>query len=318
MTKLLSRFADCLFWLARYVERANSLARILDINQTYSYDAKGGRNWQVVLRLYTDEETFAKLYPQVTAENVLAFYVTDRRNPSSIRSCIAAARENARTIRPLISTEMWTHLNVFYEAIKSIDPAEVTPQSLSSLAARVKEGCQTHVGITRETFYRDQAWAFIVMGQQIERADQTTRLLDVKFQQLLPKAAEAGSALDVSQWHALLRAAAGFQAFRREHPSQTTPEAVAAFLLFNPRFPRSLLCAVNEAAEALTILKREFGLRNGEASLQKLRGFQSRLMDLTIEAVLEQGMHTTLDWAQQELIAVTSLIRQEFCGQEAA
>lgn len=316
MTKLLARFADCVFWLARYVERANSLARVLDVNQTYSYDAKGGRNWQVVLRLYTDEEEFNQLYPQVTAENVLAFYVTDARNASSIRSCVRWARENARTIRPLISTEMWTHLNVFYEHVKAIDPAEVTSQSLSELCGAVKEGCQTHVGITRETFYRDEAWAFYVMGQQLERADQTTRLLDVKYQQLLPKAVEAGSALDVSQWHALLRAAAGFQAFRREHPSRTTPEAVAAFLLFNPRFPRSLLCAVNEAADALSNLKQEFGLRNGNLAQKHLRSLQSRLMDMTIEDVLAQGMHETVDWAQRELNEATSLVRREFCGQE--
>lgn len=316
MTKLLARFADCVFWLARYVERANSLARVLDVNQTYSYDAKGGRNWEVVLRLYTDEEEFAKLYEQISPENVLAFYITDIRNPSSIRSCIRWARENARTIRPLISTEMWTHLNVLYEHLKGIDPSEITPQSLSEFSAGIKEGCQTHVGITRETFYRDEAWAFYLMGQQLERADQTTRLLDVKFQQLLPKAVEAGSALDVSQWHALLRAAAGFHAFRREHPNRTTPEAVAAFLLFNPRFPRSLLCAVNEASEALDNLRREFGLRNGTASQKQLRGLQSRLIDMRIDDVMAQGMHETLDWAQSELIQITSLVRREFCGAE--
>ncbi len=316
MTKLLARFADCVFWLARYVERANSLARVLDVNQTYSYDAKGGRNWEVVLRLYTDEEEFKQLYEQISPENVLAFYITDVRNPSSIRSCIRWARENARTIRPLISTEMWTHLNVLYEHLKGIDPSEITPQSLSEFSAGIKEGCQTHVGITRETFYRDEAWAFYLMGQQLERADQTTRLLDVKFQQLLPKAVEAGSALDVSQWHALLRAAAGFHAFRREHPNRTTPEAVAAFLLFNPRFPRSLLCAVNEASEALDNLRREFGLRNGTASQKQLRGLQSRLIDMRIDDVMAQGMHETLDWAQRELMQITSLVRREFCGAE--
>ncbi len=316
MTKLLARFADCVFWLARNVERANSLARVLDVNQTYSYDTKGGRNWEVVLRLYTDEEEFNQHYEQITPENVLAFYITDVRNASSIRSCIRWARENARTIRPLISTEMWTHLNVFYEHLKGIDPADITSQSLSEFCAAVKEGCQTHIGITRETFYRDEAWAFYLMGQQLERADQTTRLLDVKYQQLLPKAAEAGSALDVSQWHALLRAAAGFHAFRREHPSQTTPEAVASFLLFNPRFPRSLLCAVNEASQALSSLRHEFGLRNGTLAQKQLRGFQSRLIDMTIEDVLGQGMHETLDWAQGELIQATTLLRREFCGAE--
>src|SRR5690606_17150685 len=159
-------------------------------------------------------------------------------------------RENARTVRPLISTEMWSQINAFYQEIKRLEPEDTTTQQLSDLAKLVKEGCQTHVGITMETFYRDEAWAFYVMGQQLERADQTTRLLDAKVHQLLPKGAQEGSALDVSQWYALLRAAAGFQAFRREHPSSTRPEHVAAFALFNPRFPRSLTAAVMATSEA--------------------------------------------------------------------
>jgi len=315
LTKLLARFADCVFWLARYVERANSLARVLDINQTYSYDARGGRNWQSILRLHTDEEFFATLYPAVTAENVLAFYITDARNLSSIRSCLRAARDNARTVRPLISTEMWAQLNALYTQIKEIDPAEINSQTLSQFCGLVKEGCQTHVGITMETFYRDEAWHFYLMGQQIERADQTTRLLDVKYQQLLPSYAEQGSALDVAQWHALLRAAAGFQAFRREHPSRTRPEHVAAFLLFNGRFPRSLMAAVNEATEALASLRRDFGLRNGGETQQHLRVLQTSLMDMRIEDVIARGLHDTIDWAQRELIETTRLIAREFFGE---
>lgn len=316
MTRLLSRFADCVFWLARYVERANSLARVLDVNQSYSYDVRGGRNWASVIRLYDDEERFAALYDQVTAENVLAFYIHDPRNLSSIRSCIRAARDNARTVRPLISTEMWAQLNALYSQVKEFEGAEVKPQTLSQIAQVVKEGCQTHVGISLETFYRDEAWHFYLMGQQLERADQTTRLLDVKYQQLLPQGAEEGSAADVAQWHALLRAAAGFQAFRRENPSRTRPMHVASFLLFNPRFPRSLLCAVNEAADALSCLRTEGGLPTGLLAQKHLRSFQTTLMDMTIEEVLDRGLHATIDWAQSELIETTALLQREFFGYE--
>ncbi len=317
MTRLLSRFAECVFWLARYVERTNSLARVLDVNQTYSYDARGGRNWASVLRLYSDEERFAELYDEVTAENVLAFYITDPQNLASVRSCLRAARDNARTVRPLISTEMWSQLNGLYSQVKEIDASELKTETLSQIAQLVKEGCQAHVGISRETFYRDEAWHFYVMGQQIERADQTTRLLDVKYQQLLPQGVEEGSALDVAQWHALLRAAAGFQAFRREYPSRTRPENVASFLLFNTRFPRSLLCAINEAADALSALRREFGLPTGLLAQKHLRSFQTTLMDLTIDEVMTRGLHETIDWSQCELMETTALLQRDFFGYDA-
>lgn len=314
MPRLLSRFAEGVFWLGRYVERANSLARVLDVNQTYSYDAQGGRNWQIVLQLNSDEEAFSALYDEATAENVLAFYVTNQRNPSSIRSCLGFARENARTLRPLISTEMWTQLNAFYHRIEKVRSREAAPQALSKLATAIKEGCQTHVGITRETLYRDEAWLFYLAGQQIERADQTTRLLDVKYMQLLPKEAETGSAVDVSQWHALLRAAAGLQAYRRQHPGRTTPSSVAAFMLFDPLFPRSVICTTNEATRALAGLKRTFRVTTGDAARKRLRDFQARLLDMTIDDVLKQGMHEMLDWVQLELSVTTSLIGREFFG----
>ncbi|MGH6941143.1 alpha-E domain-containing protein, partial [Hypericibacter sp.] len=291
MAKLLARFADCVFWTARYVERANSLARVLDVNQSYSQDAKGSRNWQSVLTLYADEARFAEFYKQASAETVIAFYTTDPRNASSIRSCLRQARENARTIRPLISIEMWSQLNALHRKVKPLKTSSVTSKNLSNFATLVKEGCQTHVGITMETFYRDEAWYFYLLGQQLERADQTTRLLDVKFAQLRAGATEMGSATDVSQWNGLLRAAAGFQAYRRRHPvTAMSPQSVAHFLLLNPMFPRSLLCAVNEASDALSALRRESGLGTGARAQKRLRAFQSALMDIDIDEIMARGM----------------------------
>ena len=315
MAKLLARFADCVFWTARYVERANSLARVLDVNQSYSQDAKGSRNWQSVLTLYADEARFAEIYKQINTETVIAFYATDPRNASSIRSCLRQARENARTIRPLISTEMWSQINALYHKMKPLKPSSITSKNLSNFATLVKEGCQTHVGITMETFYRDEAYYFYMLGQQLERADQTTRLLDVKFAQLRAGATEMGSATDVSQWNALLRAAAGFQAYRRRHPvTAMSPQSVAHFLLLNPMFPRSLLCAVNEASEALSALRREAGLGTGARAQKRLRAFQSALMDLDIDEIMARGMDEAMDWVQRELNEIGDLVTKEFFG----
>ena len=208
MSSLLSRYAECIFWLARFVERAEDLARILDVNETFSRDARGSQNWLSIVQLHADEKRFFEKHPIATADAVIRFYVTDMENPTSIISAIRAARENARTLRPLISTEMWVHLNVFYNRLKAIDKTELAPGSMTRLLSWIKESCQTHTGITEGTFFRDQGWYFYQLGRYIERADQTTRLLDIKYHLLLPKTADVGSPIDASQWSAEQRAEA--------------------------------------------------------------------------------------------------------------
>ena len=113
MNSLLARYAQTVFWLARYVERADNVARVLDVNETFSHDVKGDSNWESVLRIYADEEKFCKSGRELNADSVIRFYITDEENPGSVLSCLRMARENARTLRPLISTEMWTQLNIF-------------------------------------------------------------------------------------------------------------------------------------------------------------------------------------------------------------
>src|SRR5262249_6491118 len=220
---LLARYADCIFRLARYVERAENLARILDVHETFSRDGRGGQNWRSIVQLNSDEERFFATHDAASVNTVVNFYVIDAGNPTSIVSTIRFARENARTLRPLISTEMWVQLNVFYNRLVDLRPADLSPGNLASLLATIKEACQTHAGITEGTFFRDQGWYFYQIGRYMERADQTTRLLDIKYHLLLPSISDVGSPVDVSQWNALLRSAAGYHAYRRLHAASTTP-----------------------------------------------------------------------------------------------
>jgi uncharacterized alpha-E superfamily protein len=314
LSNLLARYADCVFWMARQIERANSLARILDVNATFSRDSRGNQNWESILNLYADVERFAEYYAEIDASSVIRFYVSDRRNPSSVVSTLWAARENARTLRPLISTEMWVALNTFYGKVSRLRARDLAEENLSRLCDFFKQGCQTFNGVLAETFYRDEGWFFYQIGTNIERADQTTRLLDVKYHLLLPSIDLVGSALDASQWNALLRSAAGFHAFRRIHPSGMTPGRVAGFLLLNGRFPRSVVACVSEAAELLTELRRSFNLRRGaEAELHLLR-LRDQIRSATIEAAVAMGMHEHLDWIQSELVEVTDTLGIEFFG----
>ncbi len=302
---LLARYADCIFWLARYVERAENLARILDVNETFSRDSRGGQNWRSIVQLNSDEDRFFATHETASTHSVLNFYVIDADNPTSIVSTIRFARENARTLRPLISTEMWVQLNVFYNRLAGLCAADLSPGNLAALFASIKEACQTHTGITEGTFFRDQGWYFYQIGRYIERADQTTRLLDMKYHLLLPNTSDVGSPVDVSQWNALLRSAAGYHAYRRLHAASTTPARVAGFLLLNSAFPRSVHHCVREVGRLLGEVKSRYSLRRGNDAAEELDRLQVVLGTLDISMILREGLHEFLNSIQAQLIAVS-------------
>ncbi|SMF18099.1 Uncharacterized conserved protein, Alpha-E superfamily [Tistlia consotensis] len=318
MTGLLSRYAEAIYWLARYVERSENTARVLDVNETFSRDSQGGQNWASIVALYADAEDFDERYGEATAETVLRFYLLDDQHPGSILSAVRAARENARTLRPLISTEMWVNLNTFFNRMRALRDEDIAEERVARLLAWIKESCQAHTGITEGTFYRDEGWYFYEMGRAIERADQTTRLLDVKYHLLLPSVAAVGSPLDLSQWNAVLRSAAGYHAFRRIHPSGMTVARVADFLLFNRRFPRSVAACVDEVNERLTTLRSRYGLKGGSAALERLDEVRAVLDNEPVERVLAQGLHEFLDWIQLQMSDVGWLIGRDFFGYQAA
>ena len=314
---LLARYAECIFWLARSIERAENLARILDVNETFSRGRSAAQSWLSIVQLNADETRFYEKHRTATAERVLTFYLTDMDNPTSILSAVTNARENARTLRPLVSTEMWVQLNTFYHRMQAIGPDDMLPGNLSRLLTNIKEACQTFTGITEGTFYRDQASYFYQLGRYIERADQTTRLLDTKYP-LLTGDADAATPVEVGQWHALLRSASGYHAFRRVYSSELTPARVAGFLLFNPAFRRSVYLCVREAADALAELKHRYRLRGGNDISEGLDGLRAILEARSIEEILAGGLHEFIDFLQSYLIAITSRFSSAFFGHRPA
>lgn len=312
MAALLARYAECIFWMARYMERAENLARILDVHETFARDSFGATNWLPILRLNADEKRFFELYPTASAKNVLNFYVLEQQNPTSIIAAIASARENARQLRPLISTEMWAHLNMFYNRLLALEPSDLAQHNIQRLCASIKESCQTHTGITEGTFFRDQGWYFYNLGRNLERADQTTRLLDIKYHMLLPSPRDIGTPIDISQWNSLLRSAAGYHAFRRVYPRGMTPASVAGFLLFNNNFPRSVLVCMREVDNLLNRLTANYRLRRGNTPLERSDGLLGNLANQTIDAVINVGLHEYLDGLQISLASLSSDIAQAF------
>lgn len=317
MRRLLSRYAEAIYWLARYMERAENLARILDVNETFSRDSRGWQNWRSILELFRDEETYFEQHEDADADSVIYFYTLDQRNPSSILSAINLARSNARTLRPLISTEMWIQMNMLSNKLKSMQREDLSEPRLTRFCSLVKEACQTHTGITEGTFYRDEGWFFYQIGRSIERADQTTRLLDVKYHLLLPKVEAVGSPLDVSQWNAVLRSAAGYHAFRRVQPSGMTTAGVAGFLLFHNRFPRSVSACVHDMTNRLNQLRSAYRLKGGSKALEELDELVSVLDDVTIDEVIDKGLHEFIDWLQLKLNCVHNELGTAYFGYPA-
>ena len=314
MTVLLARYADAAFWMARYMERAENLARILDVTETFTSDKPGDPNWLSIIQINADEDRFFASHAKADGETVLNFYALDRDNPTSIASTVASARENARTLRPLISTEMWTQLNVFHAMLADLKPSDLRRAALSRFCTLVKEGCQTHTGIIEGTFYRDQGWYFYHLGKHLERADQTTRLVDIKYHALLPTPQHVGTAVDEAGWNAVLRSAAGYHAYRRVHPRGMQPAKVAGFLLFDGEFPRSPVVCMMQINRLLTRLKSRYALRGGNLALERLDEIEAMMAEQTIGEVIGTGLHEFLDFLQRQFIRLSNELSADFFG----
>ena len=318
-SQLLSRFAENIFWLGRYMERVENLARILDVNETFARDSRGGHEWLPVLQLNADEDRFFERYKKPTGTAVVTFYISDSENPTSILSSLHMARENARGLRHLISTEMWLQLNVFYNEVASLKRRELALVNLSQLCERVKEACQAHAGITDGTLYRDEAWSFYHIGKFIERADQTSRLLDISYHRLTNASDDGGAPPDISQWNALLRSVAGYHAYRRTHPRGISPETVVAFLIYDRDFPRSMATCIRRILGHIEHLEDSHDLAVPRGLASHLRHLKRQILTRSRKTVRRDAtnLHKFVDAFQLELFALSDELSKTYFARGA-
>jgi uncharacterized alpha-E superfamily protein len=309
---LLARYAEGLFWMARYVERVENLARLIDVTQSFESPGREIESWFALVRINADEAGFAARHTEPTPEAVKHFYLLDAANPTSILACLQSARTNARTLRPLISTEMWAQLNVFQRDMMAIEEAELQGDRLTRVCARIKEGVQAHTGITEGTFFRDQGWLFYQLGRLIERADQVTRLLDIRYHLLVPTSGEERRVAELTQWGGVLRAAAGYHAFRRVAPPGFTAADVVSFLLTDTHFPRSVALCVEQIEWILGRLRGRWGLRGTVAALERVEELRGGLLGRPVERIIAEGLHQFLDGVQRDLILLAAEIGTAF------
>jgi uncharacterized alpha-E superfamily protein len=310
--RLLSSNAEALFWLARYLERGASLARVIEMYSSYGGQQQEG-SWSWLLTLYADDERFRELH-EPTSAKILGFYTLDAQNAGSIRSSIHWARENARTLRPFIPLEMWAQLNAFHSDLEKLGPEDIEPAQLARTCARIQAGCSAQIGVAEGTLYRDEGHLFFRLGLQIERADQTSRLLDVRTAQAAAALPSADPSNEFVFWSTILRTAAAFQVFRRLENAGSEQQKVARFLAFNPSHPRSIGFCVREIGNAFQVLRGAYHLGAANACLDRCEQIMAGLQAASEDARFADHLHAFNDWIQQSVNALTADIGQAFFG----
>ena len=309
---MLSRVADSLYWINRYVERAENISRFVEVSEAMALDCPPGsaEPWLPLIDASGDRDLFDELYPGGGPQQVVEFLVRAEANPSSIVNCIAFARENARQIRDVVTTEMWEQINGLYWTLLESD--SFWHQQPQEQLREIRRGCQLFYGITDATLSRDLSWQFSRLGRLLERADKTTRILDVKYFLLLPSPEEVGGVLDELQWISLLRSAGAYQMFRQAQMGVITPKAVAAFLLLDPVFPRSVRYCLERIHETLQVVRGR-SVPGAPDELECLSGLTLARWSYThIDELVSGGLHESIDALQTDLNNLHELIHERY------
>jgi uncharacterized alpha-E superfamily protein len=303
---MLSRVAESMYWMSRYIERAENVARFVDVNLTLMLDLPNGspQQWKPLVDITADTQEFLERYGTANEQNVIRFLTFDNENVNSIVSCLRAARENARTVREAISSEMWRQLNESYLMVSDAARHDGYPADPQELFASVKMASHLFAGVTDATMTHGEGWHFCQLGRMLERADKTSRIVDVKYFLLLPTLEDVGTTVDDMQWAAVLRSASALQMYHRRH-GRLSPTRIVEFL----RAIHYCLMAARRSVHAIS------GTPSGmfRTSVEQLLGaLCSELAYAQIEDVIREGLHEYLDVLQTRMNQVGTGIHDTF------
>jgi uncharacterized alpha-E superfamily protein len=309
---LLSRVADSVYWMARYIERAENVARFIDVNLHLQLDLPlaPANQWEPLIETTGDMAEFTKKYGIVSECNVIQFLVFDEENPNSIFSCVRSARENARSVRETISSEMWEQVNSIYLQIQK-QRANVSQVSLSEVLHGLRMACHMFQGITDATMSHNEAWHFVRLGRMIERAEKTSRILDVKYFILLPSMRTVDTPYDDLHWSAVLKSVSGFEMYRKKY-GRIVPRNIVELLIMDREFPRAILFCIIRANESLHAITGTSLASTEALSEQLMKSLTDELSTATVDMILRGGLHEYLDRLQTKMNAVGDGLLADF------
>jgi uncharacterized alpha-E superfamily protein len=303
---MLARAAESLFWLARYMERMDNVARLVEASQSMSGMSEAADEWRSALVASGCEEGYFEKHDEATPEETLIYLCSDRDNPSSILSCLDAARMNARAMRTALTSDMWDAVNASWLEARRFGPKEFSPDRVGDAIDWVKTVGTRFYGAYAGTMLRNEIYWFTRLGTFIERADNTARILDVKYHLLLPRDEGVGGAVDYYQWTSILRAVSAVRAYQAVYRTEVKPWNIADLLILRPEMPRSLRACYDNIEEALEQITESHGGRRGEC--HRLAGsIASGLKFGRIDDVFARGLHEYLT----EVIERTALLGLE-------
>lgn len=311
---MLSRVAESIYWMNRYIERAENYARLTDVNFRLTLDLPPGlqEQWRPLAMTTGDAHLFQKQYGVWNKDKVIRFMAFDEQNPNSIVSCLFRARENARTVREIISSEMWRQINELYlDVSEMLDTNRWKDEQLSDFLRRIKQGSHLFCGIMDATCSHNEGWHFGMLGRFLERADKTARILDMKYYYLLPNVRDVGTSLDILQWCALLRSASAFEMYRKQY-GRIDVQNIVEFLVLDRVFPRAIHYALIVAEQSLhALLGTDITtfVTSAEKQLGKIR---SDVNYTEVRDIIDIGLHEYLNSLQIELNNVGRAVHETF------
>jgi len=310
---MLSRVANSIYWMSRYLERAENVARFIEVNLNLNLDmpTEEGEQWAPLVNITGDRAAFMERYGEATRENVMHFLTFDRENPNSILSCVSNARENARSVREIISSEMWEQANRFYLLVKDAAANSSASDNAHNFYTAVKTESHLFNGISEATMSHGESWHFAQVGGLLERADKTSRILDVKYFILLPEDRSVGTTVDNIQWAALLKSASALEMYRK-HSKQIDPSKVADFLILNRHFPRSVHSCLSRASHSLHAITGSPQDAFSNKAEQRMGRLLAELNYTQIDEIIAGGLHEFLDGLQVRLNKVDDAVFETF------
>lgn len=304
---MLGKTANGLFWMYRYLERAENTARLIEAGQRMALTRLGESDdeWRSILQVAGGLQAFDAQHEELSKDAAIDWLLRARANPSSVRSCIEHARQNARLVRTAITGEVWEATNAAYMQIRDLLARKVSERDLPHVLAAIRRLTALVRGMTHGTMLRNEIYDFARIGTFLERADSTSRILDVKYYILLPSARAVGTSLDNVQWEVILRASSARGGFRMAHGSNGGPREIAEFLILDRRLPRSLIFCVSKLRDNLRYLNN--GQTARMPSLEKADKIEQQFLCHDIDAIFDFGLHEFI----QEMLRLLGDLAQQ-------